>query len=167
MVSVGVLPFVTLGGDEGDDEFARGLADEMAGALSAVSGIHVAAASPDETRDVREVGAELGVEAILRGSVRKSGDRARVSIQLVNVDDGYHRWTETFDRELDDPFAVQEEVASAIAEKMARRERPVIASGVVKSIAYRPRDGEDMRETERCRVKSGRGLERENRPGGR
>ena len=90
-----------------------------------------------------------------------------MSVQLVTVVDGYHRWTQMFERELDDVFTIQEEIARDIAAKIESQEARVIVSGVLKSIAYRPRDGEDMRETDRCRVRIGRGLERENRPGGR
>ncbi|MFQ5744431.1 MAG: protein kinase, partial [Acidobacteriota bacterium] len=170
-VSVGVAPFVTLGSDQEAEQFAAGLVEEIVSALSAIGGLRVAAKpsgwSPSDAQDVREIGRELGVDAILRGSVRRAGDRVRVSVQLVSVGDGYHRWTESFEHQLDDVFAIQEQIASAIAEKIEQRDMKVVASGVLKSVAYRPRDGEEMRETDRCRVRMGRGLERENRPGGR
>ena len=170
-LAVGVAPFVALGADKEAEQFAAGLAEEVVNALSAIPGLRVAAgssgSSASDAHDVREIGRELGVDSILRGSVRRAGDRVRVSVQLVSVGDGYHRWTESFERTLDDVFAIQEEIARVIAEKIERQDVKVVASGVLKSIAYRPRDGEDMRETDRCRVRIGRGLERENRPGGR
>ncbi|MCH7823398.1 MAG: protein kinase [Acidobacteria bacterium] len=169
--SVGVAPFVALGSDRETEQFAAGLAEEIVSALSTIRGLHVAAGPSSSAasgeQDVREVGRELGVDTILRGSVRRARDRVRVSVQLVNVGDGYHRWTQSFEHQFDDVFAIQEEIASAIAAKIERRDVRVVASGTLKGIAYRPRDGEGMRETDRCRVRIGRGLERENRPGGR
>lgn len=117
--SVGVLPFTDLspGGDQA--YFSDGLTEELITALSRVEGIRVAARTSSfrfrgQDLDVREVGRRLRVGSLLEGSVRKDGDRLRVTAQLVNASDGYQIWSAAYDRELADVFAVQEEIALAI-----------------------------------------------------
>ena len=118
--SIAVLPFADLSEDGSQGYFSDGIAEEILNVLAKVSGLHVAARTssfafrqPD--KDIREIGRLLNVRTVLEGSIRKSGDRIRLTAQLINVEDGYHIWSESFDRELDDVFAIQDEVASAIA----------------------------------------------------
>ena len=121
--SIAVLPFVNMSGDPENEYFSDGLSEELINALVMVDGLKVAArtsafAFRGQDRDVREIGAELGVENVLEGSVRKAGDRVRITAQLIHAEDGFHLWSETYDRQLDDIFAVQEEIASAISEQL-------------------------------------------------
>jgi TolB-like protein/Tfp pilus assembly protein PilF len=118
--SIAVLPFADLSEDSSQGYFSDGIAEEILNVLAKVSGLHVAARTssfafraPD--KDIREIGRLLNVSTVLEGSIRKSGDRIRLTAQLINVEDGYHIWSNSYDRELDDVFAIQDEVASAIA----------------------------------------------------
>jgi serine/threonine protein kinase len=120
VASIAVLPFVNRSRDEENEYFADGLGEELMGMLAKIPGLRVAARSSSfyfkgKTATVAEVGRSLKVASVLEGSVRKAGNRMRISVQLVNVSDGYHLWTETFDRAADDIFAVQDEVAQAVA----------------------------------------------------
>ncbi|MFB3778100.1 MAG: hypothetical protein ACE141_10830 [Bryobacteraceae bacterium] len=117
--SIAVLPFVSLG-DESTEYFGDGLADDIIDALVRVPGLRVIARTSSfafrgQTRDVRAIGARLGAANLLEGSIRCSGDRVRVSAQLVSAADGCHLWSESYDRLLTDVFAVQYEIAQAIA----------------------------------------------------
>jgi len=118
--SIAVLPFADLSEDSSQGYFSDGIAEEILNVLAKVKGLHVAARTssfafrkPD--KDIREIGRLLNVGTVLEGSIRKSGDRIRLTAQLINVEDGYHIWSNSYDRELDDVFAIQDEVASAIA----------------------------------------------------
>ncbi len=118
--SIAVLPFIDFSEDSSQGYFSDGIAEEILNVLAKVQGLHVAARTssfafrtPD--KDIREIGRLLNVSTVLEGSLRKSGDRIRLTAQLINVEDGYHIWSNTYDRELDDVFAIQDEVASAIA----------------------------------------------------
>jgi TolB-like protein/predicted Zn-dependent protease len=118
--SIAVLPFADLSEDGSQAYFSDGIAEEILNVLAKVKGLHVAArtssfAFREPDKDIREIGRLLNVSTILEGSIRKSGDRIRMTAQLINVEDGYHIWSESYDRELDDVFAIQDEVASAIA----------------------------------------------------
>ena len=118
--SIAVLPFADLSEDSSQGYFSDGIAEEILNVLAQVSGLHVAArtssfAFREPDTDIREIGRLLNVSTILEGSIRKSGDRIRLTAQLINVEDGYHIWSNSYDRELDDVFAIQDEVASAIA----------------------------------------------------
>jgi adenylate cyclase len=117
--SIAVLPFADLSPGQDQGYFCDGIADELLTALSGVSGLRVAARSSSfqfkgRGADGREIGRTLGVATLLEGGVRKAGNRVRVSAQLVNGADGYQLWSETFDRNLDDIFAIQEEIAQAV-----------------------------------------------------
>jgi adenylate cyclase len=117
--SIAVLPFADLSPEQDQGYFCDGIADELLTALSCVSGLRVAARSSSfqfkgRSVDGREVGRSLGVATLLEGGVRKAGSRVRVSAQLVNGADGYQLWSETFDRNVDDIFAIQEEIAQAV-----------------------------------------------------
>jgi len=122
--SIAVLPFANMS-PEGDQEyFADGIAEELLNTLAACcTHLRVPArtssfAFKGKDTDVREIGSQLGVDALIEGSVRKSGDRVRITAQLIDVRDGYHLWTKTFDRELVDLFAVQDEIALCVADSL-------------------------------------------------
>jgi adenylate cyclase len=117
--SIAVLPFADLSPGQDQGYFCDGIADELLTALSGVAGLRVAARSSSfqfkgRGVDGREIGRTLGVATLLEGGVRKAGNRVRVSAQLVNGTDGYQLWSETFDRSLEDIFAIQEEIAQAV-----------------------------------------------------
>lgn len=117
--SVAVLPFVNMSGSAEDEYFCDGMTEELIHALAKVQGLNVAArtssfAYKGKQEDVREIGRALSVGTVLEGSVRRAGARLRVAVQLVGVEDGYHLWSETFDREMEDVFAIQDEIAEAV-----------------------------------------------------
>ena len=122
--AIAVLPFVNLTPDGKDEYFSDGMAEEIMVALSKVEGLRVAArtsafAFKGKNAPVRDIGRELRVGTVVQGSVRREGDRLRVSVQLVDVRTGYHRWAETYDRHRNAVFAVQEEIAKAIVDAFA------------------------------------------------
>jgi len=117
--SIAVLPLVNLSGSPETDYFGDGLAEELISMLMGVDGLRVAARTSSfrfrETRvDVRDVGRQLKVSSILEGSVRKSGNKLRITVMLVNVADGFCLWSATYDREMSDIFAIQDEISQAI-----------------------------------------------------
>jgi len=117
--SIAVLPFESVGGDTANVYFAEGMADELTTALARVAGLRVAATSSafsyrNKTADVRDVGKELNVGAVLQGRVRRSGTVMRVTVQLTNATDGIVLWSNTYDREMKDVFAVQDELSRDI-----------------------------------------------------
>ena len=117
--SVAVLPFLNLSPDADDDHFSDGMTDELISALAKVEGLRVVSrtsvfAFKGLSQDIRAIGARLSVGAVVEGSVRRAGSRLRVSAQLVDVADGYQLWSASFDRQMDDVFAIQEEIARAI-----------------------------------------------------
>lgn len=123
--SVAVLPFVNIGGDPGDEYFSDGLTEELIATLSRIGGLRVPArtssfAFKGKDADIREIGAALGVSAVLEGSVRTEENRIRVTAQLIDVNTGFHYWTEMYDRDLADVFAIQEDLAVRIAEALHR-----------------------------------------------
>ena len=118
--SIAVLPFVNMSADEEQQYFADGMTEELLNALAKIRELRVAGRTSSfayrgQERDLREIGAELGVRYLVEGSVRKQGDRLRITAQLVDADDAFHLWSETYDRTLDDVFAVQTEIAESIA----------------------------------------------------
>lgn len=121
--SIGVLPFVNMSGDPEQEYFSDGIAEELLNALAKLKNLQVAArtssfAFKGQNQDVTEIGRQLNVETLLEGSVRKSGSKLRITAQLIDTDDGYHLWSETYDRELTDIFAVQDEITAAIIEAL-------------------------------------------------
>ncbi len=119
--SVAVLPFANMSGDPENVFFSDGIAEEITNALSKIQALHVTArtsafAFKGRSEDVRKIGDQLGVGTVLEGSVRRSGNRIRITAQLVSVAAGYHLWSERYDREIEDVFAVQDEIARSIAE---------------------------------------------------
>ncbi|HYL36061.1 MAG TPA: protein kinase [Bryobacteraceae bacterium] len=118
--SIAVLPFVSLSRDEDNEYFSDGLAEEIINVLARIPGLKVIArtsafAFRGKELDVRKIAEMLGVRSILEGSVRRSGSRIRVTAQLISADDGSHLWSDRYDRELADVFALQDEIAGAIA----------------------------------------------------
>ena len=119
--SIAVLPFVNMSGDE--DYFADGLSEELLNLLAKIPDLKVAGRTSSFTfkgrnEDLREIGDALGVDHVLEGSVRRSGDRLRITAQLIKVDDGFHVWSDTYDRQMADIFDIQDDVAGAIAENL-------------------------------------------------
>jgi serine/threonine-protein kinase len=118
--SIAVLPLLNESGDPGDEYFSDGLSEELIAALAQVKGLKVIGRSSsfrfkDKKTDVKTIGEELGVSTLLEGTVRKQGDQVRIVAELVNAADGTEVWSRTFDRELKDIFAVQAEIAEAVA----------------------------------------------------
>jgi TolB-like protein/Tfp pilus assembly protein PilF len=118
--SIAVLPFADMSATRDQDYLCEGIADELINVLSHVAGLQVAARSSSfqfrpPAVDLRAVGARLGVDTVLEGGVRKAGDRLRVTVQLVDVADGYQRWSQRFDRRQEDVFAIQDEIAASVA----------------------------------------------------
>jgi TolB-like protein len=121
--SVAVLPFANLSADPEQEYFCDGMAEEILNALAQVRGLRVVArtsafAFKGENRDAREIAAALDVATIVEGSVRKAGDRLRITAQLIDARDGSHLWSERFDRTFEDVFAIQDEIALAIVENL-------------------------------------------------
>jgi TolB-like protein/Tfp pilus assembly protein PilF len=121
--SIAVLPFRDLSANQDQAYLSDGLAEEILNMLAQVEGLQVAArtssfAFRDREADVRSIGQALNVRTILEGSLRTSGNQVRLSAQLINVEDGYQIWSQIFEREMNDIFALQDEVASAIAESL-------------------------------------------------
>lgn len=118
--SIAVLPFANLSGDKEQEYFRYGLSEEIINALAQIPGLKVIArtsafAFRGKELDIREIAERLGVETVLEGSVRRSGNRVRTTAQLITAADGSHLWSQRYDREMADIFAVQDEVAAAIA----------------------------------------------------
>ena len=123
MPSIAVLPFVNISNDPDNEYFCDGLAEELLNALSKIEALHVAARTSSfsfkgKETDIREIGQKLNVGAVLEGSVRKAGNRLRITAQLINIADGYHLWSERYDREMQDIFDIQDEIALAIVEAL-------------------------------------------------
>jgi len=121
--SIAVLKFVNMSGDEENEYFAAGMSEQLLDALAKVPGLRVAARTSSflfegEDVDVREVGEALDVEAVLEGSVRRDGDRVRITAQLVNAEDGFHVWSETYDRRMVGIFDLQDEITRSIVEEL-------------------------------------------------
>jgi TolB-like protein len=121
--SIAVLPFVNRSRDEDDEYFSDGLADELLNVLAKIRGLRVAARTSSfqfkgKSEDLTVIGEKLHVATLLEGSVRKSGNRVRIAVQLVKVSDGYQLWSETYDRTLEDIFAVQDDIAQSVVKEL-------------------------------------------------
>ena len=121
--SIAVLPFTNLSADPEQEYFCDGMAEEIINALTHVEGLRVVArtscfAFKDRHEDIRQIGRKLNVDNVLEGSVRKAGNRVRITGQLIKISDGYHLWSDRYDRELSDIFEVQDEISIAIVEKL-------------------------------------------------
>ena len=127
--SIAVLPFTNVSGDKDNEYFSDGLAEEIINALTKISGLKVAArtsafAFKGRSEDIRLIGQTLGVAHILEGSVRKAGNRVRITAELIAVADGCHLWSERYDREMTDIFAIQDDIAQAIVSVLKKFTRP-------------------------------------------
>jgi TolB-like protein/Tfp pilus assembly protein PilF len=121
--SIAVLPFVNMSSDPEQEYFSDGISEEILNSLARVRELKVAGrtssfAFKGQNQDLRKIGETLGVQHILEGSVRKSGNTVRITAQLVQVDDGFHLWSDTYDRQLDNVFAIQDEIATAILDQL-------------------------------------------------
>jgi TolB-like protein/DNA-binding winged helix-turn-helix (wHTH) protein len=122
-LSVAVLPFVSVSSDPEQEYFADGLSEDILSLLARIPGLKVVGRTSSfvfkgKNEDLRVIGQTLGVKTVLEGSVRKSGDRLRITAQLIDVSDGTHIWSETYDRTMTDIFEVQDEVATAIIDTL-------------------------------------------------
>src|SRR5262249_23592368 len=121
--SIAVLPFVNLSSDKENEYFSDGITEEVINALANVDGLRVASrtsafAFKGKDVDIRQLGEKLNVGAVMEGSVRRDGDRLRITAQLINVADDYHVWSKTYERELKNVFEVEEELARSIAQAL-------------------------------------------------
>ena len=166
--SIAVLPFTNMSADPENEFFADGITEEIINALTQIEELHVAARTSafsfkNKHVDLGIVGERLHVKTILEGSVRKTGNRVRIIAQLVNVADGYHLWSERYDRELKDIFEVQDDIAGAIASRLKvalKGGQPAtVKSGTSNLEAYQlylkgrtlfPRRGLDVRRAAQC-----------------
>ncbi len=124
--SIAVLPFESMSADPEDGFFADGLSEEIINALAHLDGLDVVARTSafsfkGKHQDIREIGAALDVTAVLEGSVRRAGNRLRITAQLIKVADGYNLWSERYDREMEDIFAIQDEITTAIVDVLQVR----------------------------------------------
>jgi len=121
--SIAVLPFVNMSGEAKNDYFSDGITEEILNALAQISGLKVAArtsafAFKGKDQDLRKVGETLGVANVLEGSVQNAGDEVRITAQLIDAHNGYHLWSEKYDRKLTNVFAVEDEISKAIADRL-------------------------------------------------
>jgi eukaryotic-like serine/threonine-protein kinase len=121
--SIAVLPFVNRSGDADNEYFSDGLSEDLINALSRLPGLQVASRTSafrfrGSDLDIREIGRQLDVATVVEGSVRRAGSRLRVTAQLVNVDNGYHLWSERYDRQMADVFEIQDEIVTSIVESL-------------------------------------------------
>ena len=139
--AIAVLPFADMSPGRDQDYLCEGLAEELINALTQIEGLRVAARTASfhfrGGADVRAVGGQLGVGTLLEGSVRKAGDRLRVTVQLIETATGYHRWSRRFDRQLDDVFAIQDEIAESVANSL----RGAVLTPLEKEALLRPQTG--------------------------
>jgi TolB-like protein/AraC-like DNA-binding protein len=131
--SIAVLPFVNISSEEENEYFSDGITEEIINALSKIENLHVTArtssfAFKNQNTDIREIGRKLNVALILEGSIRKSGNTVRITAQLSKATDGYHVWSDTWDRELQNVFTVQDEIAALIAEKIDKDIKTQVSS---------------------------------------
>jgi TolB-like protein/Flp pilus assembly protein TadD len=121
--SVAVLPFVNMSNDPDNEFFSDGLSEELLNVLAGIPGLYVAARTSSfyfkgHTGDIGEIALQLRVRNVLEGSVRKSGDKVRITAQLIDATNGYHLWSDTYDRNIEDVFAVQDEISQHVAEAL-------------------------------------------------
>ena len=143
--SIAVLPFTNMSSDKENEYFSDGLAEEIINALTNIGGLRVTArtsafALRGKEQDIRGIGETLNVASVLEGSVRKAGNRVRVTVQLIGVADGYQLWSERFDREMTDVFAIQDEISQKVVETLRVRlaEQPAGEAQPTASLVKRP-----------------------------
>jgi TolB-like protein/Flp pilus assembly protein TadD len=140
--SVAVLPFVNMSADPENEFFSDGITEEIINALTQVNGLKVTArtssfAFKGRNDDIRQIAERLAVTHVLEGSVRRAGNRVRVTAQLICAEDGYHMFSETYDGALEDVFALQDQIARKIVERLADRLRPVQTSEGERRVSVR------------------------------
>ena len=138
--SVAVLPFANMSADPENEYFADGMAEEIINALSKIQSLRVASrtssfAFKGKNEDIGEIGRKLKVSTVLEGGVRKMGNKLRITCELVNVADGYHLWSERYDREIEDVFEIQDDISQAIVKSL----RVILSEGEKKAIENKPR----------------------------
>src|SRR5438128_11069369 len=121
--SIAVLPFANMSADPENEYFCDGLAEELLNALAKIENLKVAARTSafsfkGKNANVSDIGTTLGVRTVLEGSVRKSGNRLRITVQLISAADGYHMWSERYDREMKDIFDVQDEITLSVVDAL-------------------------------------------------
>ena len=131
--SIAVLPFVNMSGDVDNEYFSDGITEEIINALARVEGLNVtsrtsAFAFKKMNKDIRDIGADLNVSHVLEGSVRRAANQVRITAQLINTRDGFHIWSEVFDRDLEDIFQVQDEISKKIAAKLKENVKDIAAT---------------------------------------
>jgi adenylate cyclase len=141
--SIAVLPFTNMNPDPEDEYFSDGLTEELIGGLAKVKGLHVTArtsafAFKGANRDIRELGNQLNVKTVLEGSVRREKDRVRINAQLINVEDGYHLWSESYDYELKSVLALQETIARAIVSALEIQLSPQVNKQLTEKTSINP-----------------------------
>ena len=144
--AIAVLPFENFSSEDEQEYFCDGITEELINALTQVDGLRVVArtsafAFKGQHRDIRKIGEELNVRTVVEGSVRKAGDQLRITAQLINTPSGYHVWSQRYDRELKDVFAMQEEIAQSIVRALSIRligpaERPLVSKHTDNLEAY-------------------------------
>jgi len=146
--SIAVLPFINYSADPENEFFCNGITEELINMLAKIDGLQVTSrtssfAFKDKNEDVREIAAKLCVQRIIEGSVRKAGKKIRITAQLINAADGYHIWSEDYDRDLEDIFQVQDELSRTIANKLRanltteEHETPLVTASVQNMEAYK------------------------------
>ncbi len=139
--SIAVLPFADLSAERDQEYFSDGMTEELIDALAKIEGLRVAARTSSfqfkgQATDVRDVGRKLGVQTVLEGSVRKAGEQLRINAQLIDSHDGFHIWSEKYNRQLADVFAVQEEIARSIVDALSIR----LPGGTTGTLVKKPTD---------------------------
>ena len=144
--NIAVLPFANMSGDPEQEFFSDGISEELLNVLAKVKGLRVtsrtsAFAFKDKDISIPKIAAELGVEHVLEGSVRMAGDRVRITAQLIKVDTDSHLWSESYDRDLSDIFAVQDEIAEKVGQALklallGADSRPILPSAETSIEAY-------------------------------
>ena len=144
--SIAVLPFVNMSSDRENEFLSDGISEDLLSALSRIEGLHVVArtscfAFKGRSQDIREIGEALGVETVLEGTVRKADNKLRITAQLINVVDGFRLWSQSFDREMQDVFAIQDDVTRAIMAALKLRlasldDQPLVKLPTTSTEAY-------------------------------
>ncbi|WP_019027993.1 hypothetical protein [Colwellia piezophila] len=145
-ISIAVLPFADMSPNNDHEYFSDGISEELLNLLAKIPNIQVVARTSSfqfkgKNLDIQSIAKKLGVKTILEGSVRKSGTKVRITAQLIKADDGFHIWSETYDRELDDIFKVQDEISAAIVESLKevlgiKLEKATSTGKIINPIAY-------------------------------
>ncbi|MCX6830237.1 MAG: protein kinase [candidate division Zixibacteria bacterium] len=161
--SIAVLPFVDMSPQKDQEYFCDGMTEEIINRLSSIKSLRVLARTSafsfkGKSEDIKIIGEKLGVQTVLEGSIRKSANHLRITIQLINVADGYHMWSETYDRDVNDIFAIQDDISSSIVSALQLR----LAAQEKQQVERRPMDNVDAYE---CYLKADHEINRFNEEG--